>query len=200
MKGQCFIVIKGLFWVETSVFCHKKGVIFKLENEDGYHFFQWVREPDTKHVKVTDDTVCMAVSFSETNGEMNKWVHDFAMSLLVEQGAPCIVNKCIKCMRYFWFKFTKTSITFLILNMLKNCKKHDIHNDVLYHTSDMAIIVITGIDSTEKWSQTREHATCMTGGVAYFCLNMPTRYQNGGHRNKVFIYQKHSTILFLSKI
>ncbi len=36
---------KVLFSAEKSVFCHKKGVIFKLENKDGYHFFQWVREP-----------------------------------------------------------------------------------------------------------------------------------------------------------
>ncbi len=31
MKSQCFAT--------------KKGVIFKLENKDGYYFFQWVREP-----------------------------------------------------------------------------------------------------------------------------------------------------------
>ncbi len=27
-----------------SLFCFKKGGNFKLENKDGYHFFQWVRE------------------------------------------------------------------------------------------------------------------------------------------------------------
>ncbi len=35
----------------------KKGVIFKLENKDGYHFFKWVREPgsepDPKNVPMT---------------------------------------------------------------------------------------------------------------------------------------------------
>ncbi len=37
---QCFIAKRGSFWA-------KKGVIFKLENKDGYHFFQWVRERET---------------------------------------------------------------------------------------------------------------------------------------------------------
>ncbi len=32
-----------------------------------------------------------------------------------------------------------------MLNILKNCKKHDVHNDLLYQTRYMAIIVITGI-------------------------------------------------------
>ncbi len=45
LKSQCFIAKKGSFWAEKSVFCSKKGVIFKLENKDGYHLFQWVREP-----------------------------------------------------------------------------------------------------------------------------------------------------------
>ncbi len=45
LKCQCYITKKGSFWAEKSVFCHKKGVIFKLQNKDGYHFFQWVREP-----------------------------------------------------------------------------------------------------------------------------------------------------------
>ncbi len=44
-ESECFIAKMGSFWAEKSVFCHKKGVIFKLENKDGYHFFQWVREP-----------------------------------------------------------------------------------------------------------------------------------------------------------
>ncbi len=35
---------KGVFWAEKPAFCLKRGVIFKLENKDGYHFFQWVRE------------------------------------------------------------------------------------------------------------------------------------------------------------
>ncbi len=35
-----FITKKGLFSAEKSVFCHIKGVIIKLENKDGYHFFQ----------------------------------------------------------------------------------------------------------------------------------------------------------------
>ncbi len=50
----------GSFWTEMSVLYRKKrggfelksqsfaakyGVIFKLENKDGYHFFQWVKEP-----------------------------------------------------------------------------------------------------------------------------------------------------------
>ncbi len=43
--------------------------------------------------------------------------------------------------------------------------------------------------------------TMMKGGVAHFCLNIPSSYQNEvDHRNKAFIYQKHSAILFLSKI
>ncbi len=40
MKSQCFIMKKGSFGAEKSVFAAKKGVIFKLENKDGYHFFQ----------------------------------------------------------------------------------------------------------------------------------------------------------------
>ncbi len=51
LKNQCFITKKGSFWAEKSVFCcKKKGVIFKLENKDGYHFFQWVREPGLVHL------------------------------------------------------------------------------------------------------------------------------------------------------
>ncbi len=71
---QCFSVKRGLIWAEKSVlyykkggsfwseksvfyrekevvlswkvkwFAAKKGVIFKMETKDGYHFFQWVRE------------------------------------------------------------------------------------------------------------------------------------------------------------
>ncbi len=36
-KVKCFIAKNWLFWCEKSVFCHKKGVIFKLEKQDGYH-------------------------------------------------------------------------------------------------------------------------------------------------------------------
>ncbi len=70
---QCFTVKKGVhlgwkvsvlpekrgsFWTEKCVLSWKsvllswkvsvlqqKGDLFKLENKDGYHFFQWVREP-----------------------------------------------------------------------------------------------------------------------------------------------------------
>ncbi len=57
------------------------------------------------------------------------------------------------------------------------------------------------MNSTGKFNQTHEHATCMIGGVAYFLLKMPSSYQSeGGHRKKEFLHQKHSTILFLSKI
>ncbi len=56
LKIQCFTAKKGgSFWTETSVFYREKGVvlswkvsvllqkgvIFKLENKDGYNFFQW---------------------------------------------------------------------------------------------------------------------------------------------------------------
>ncbi len=42
---QCFTMKRGvhLGW-KVSVLA-QKGVIFKLENKDEYHFFQWVREP-----------------------------------------------------------------------------------------------------------------------------------------------------------
>ncbi len=36
---------RGRFKPKSQCFAIKKGVIFKLENKDGYHFFQWVREP-----------------------------------------------------------------------------------------------------------------------------------------------------------
>ncbi len=36
---------RGHFELKSERFATKKGVIFKLENKDGYHFFQWVREP-----------------------------------------------------------------------------------------------------------------------------------------------------------
>ncbi len=35
----------GNFELKSQCFATKKGVIFKLENKDGYHFVQWVREP-----------------------------------------------------------------------------------------------------------------------------------------------------------
>ncbi len=35
----------GRFELKSQCFATKKGVIFKLENKDGYHFFQRVREP-----------------------------------------------------------------------------------------------------------------------------------------------------------
>ncbi len=35
---------RGQFDLKSQCFATKKGVIFKLENKDGYHFFQWVRE------------------------------------------------------------------------------------------------------------------------------------------------------------
>ncbi len=40
LKIQCFIAKKRLFGFEKSVFCRKKGGIFKLKNKDGYHFLQ----------------------------------------------------------------------------------------------------------------------------------------------------------------
>ncbi len=40
LKSLCFITKKGSFWAESQCFAAKKGVIFKLENKDGYHFFQ----------------------------------------------------------------------------------------------------------------------------------------------------------------
>ncbi len=44
---------KGVhFGLKSQVFCRKKGVIFKLENKDGYHFFQWVRDWQTSHFEV----------------------------------------------------------------------------------------------------------------------------------------------------
>ncbi len=39
----------ALCW-KVKCFAAKRGVIFKLENKDGYHFFQWVREPGMKYV------------------------------------------------------------------------------------------------------------------------------------------------------
>ncbi len=37
------------FELKNKCFSTKKGVIFKLENKDGYYFFQWVREPLSSH-------------------------------------------------------------------------------------------------------------------------------------------------------
>ncbi len=45
-KSQCFIMRNGSFWAEKSVL-PQKVVIFKLESKDGYHFFKWVRGPET---------------------------------------------------------------------------------------------------------------------------------------------------------
>ncbi len=45
LKFQCFTMKKGSFWAEKAVLCHEKGVIFKLENKDGHHFFLWVSDP-----------------------------------------------------------------------------------------------------------------------------------------------------------
>ncbi len=36
---------RGRFELKSQCFATKKGVIFKLETKDGYHFFYWVREP-----------------------------------------------------------------------------------------------------------------------------------------------------------
>ncbi len=36
---------RGCFELKSQCFAAKKGVIFKLENKDVYHLFQWVREP-----------------------------------------------------------------------------------------------------------------------------------------------------------
>ncbi len=40
------------FELRSQCFATKKGVIFKLENKDGYHFFQWVREPGSPHMTI----------------------------------------------------------------------------------------------------------------------------------------------------
>ncbi len=37
LKSQCF---RGHFELKSQCFAAKKGVIFKLENKDGYHLFQ----------------------------------------------------------------------------------------------------------------------------------------------------------------
>ncbi len=52
-KGGSFWTEKSVFYREkrvvlsrkVSVLPQNKGVIFKLENKDGYHFFQWMKEP-----------------------------------------------------------------------------------------------------------------------------------------------------------
>ncbi len=49
---------RGRFELKSQCFAAKKGVIFKLENKDGYHFFQWMREPGippqlTHYVNIT---------------------------------------------------------------------------------------------------------------------------------------------------
>ncbi len=42
LKSQCFISKRGRFELKSQCFATKKGDIFKLENEDGYHFFsEW---------------------------------------------------------------------------------------------------------------------------------------------------------------
>ncbi len=41
---------RGRFELKSQCFATKKRVIFKLENKDGYHFFQWVREPGSQFV------------------------------------------------------------------------------------------------------------------------------------------------------
>ncbi len=40
LKSQCFIAKRFLFELKSQRFAPKKGVIFKLENKDGYHFLQ----------------------------------------------------------------------------------------------------------------------------------------------------------------
>ncbi len=45
---------------------------------------------------------------------------------------------------HLWFKFTKASITFLMLDILKSREKHHIYNDLLNEISYMIIIVIRG--------------------------------------------------------
>ncbi len=49
LKSQCFIAKRGRFELKSQCFATKKRVIFKLENKDGYHFFQWVRELGKYH-------------------------------------------------------------------------------------------------------------------------------------------------------
>ncbi len=43
---------EGSFGLTSQCFTAKKGVIVKLENKDGYHFFQLVREPGLYHKRV----------------------------------------------------------------------------------------------------------------------------------------------------
>ncbi len=60
---------------EKSVLCRKKGVIFKLENKDGYHFFQWVREPGTiiadctliEFILICSEYICICSCYIDTN-------------------------------------------------------------------------------------------------------------------------------------
>ncbi len=44
LKSQVFYCLKGVVLRRKVCFTAKKGDIFKLENKDGYHYFQWVRE------------------------------------------------------------------------------------------------------------------------------------------------------------
>ncbi len=41
---------RGCFELKSQCFDPKKGVIFKLENKDGYHFFQWESEQGQKQL------------------------------------------------------------------------------------------------------------------------------------------------------
>ncbi len=60
----------------------------------------------------------------------------------------------------------------------------------------MTIIVIMGI--VLKNGVKLVNIQLAWRGVAHFCLNIPSSYQSeGDHRNKAFIYQKHSTILYI---
>ncbi len=40
LTSQCFISKRGCFELKSQCFATKKGDIFKLENKNGYHFFQ----------------------------------------------------------------------------------------------------------------------------------------------------------------
>ncbi len=64
---------RGCRWAEKSVFCHKKGVIFKLENKDGYQFFQWVREPGLLPAITSSHNGFDAIIYSFTLTD-NQWI------------------------------------------------------------------------------------------------------------------------------
>ncbi len=54
---------RGCFELKGQCFATKKGVIFKLENKDGYHFFQWMREPGLNHTSDAMDIWSQVIHF-----------------------------------------------------------------------------------------------------------------------------------------